>query len=196
MHPALQNNLFLIKEHVGMFKAANNYDVYDPATGEKILECREPHLGFFTKLLRFTDYKRMTPFDIRLTTPDEEPVLSVRRGISLFLSTVKVLDDDGDELGGFKQKMFSIGGSFNVLGTEGQLLCTLKGKWTGWEFKFMNDGIEFASVTKKWSGMGKEFFTSADNYILQISEDVPSDNPIRMLILAAVFCIDMVLKEA
>ncbi|MDB4732940.1 phospholipid scramblase family protein [Planctomicrobium sp.] len=196
MHEALHQNLFLIKEHVGMFKAANNYDVYDPETGDMILHCREPHLGGITKMLRFTDYKRMTPFDIRVTTPEGEPVLSIERGISLFLSSVDVQDEDGDRVGGFKQKMFSIGGSFNVLGAEGQQLCTLKGKWTGWNFKFINDGVEFASVSKKWSGMGKEFFTSADNYILQISEDVPYDNPIRILILAAVFCIDMVLKEA
>ena len=67
MHPALRQNLFLIKEHAGIFKAANNYDVFDPAGGAKLLECREPNLGFFTKLLRFTDYKRMTPFEVVLT---------------------------------------------------------------------------------------------------------------------------------
>ena len=195
MHPILQQNTFLIKEHVGMFKAANNYDVLDPSTGEIILHCREPHLGFITKMLRFTDYKRMTPFDIRVTTPEGEPVLSVHRGISVFLSKVDVHDAEVERIGGFKQKLFSIGGSFNVLGDDDQVLCTLKGKWTGWEFKFMNDGVEFASVSKKWSGLGKEFFTSADNYVLQISDDVPADNPIRILILGAVFCIDMVLKE-
>ncbi len=38
-------------------------------------------------------------------------------------------------------------------------------------------------------------FTSADNYILEISSDVPEDHVVRKLILAAVMCIDMVLKE-
>jgi hypothetical protein len=41
MHPALNRNLFLVKEHVGFFKAANNYDIFDPDTKEKILECRD-----------------------------------------------------------------------------------------------------------------------------------------------------------
>lgn len=196
MNPVLQQNLFLIKEHVGAFKAANNYDVFDPSSGEMIMQCREPNLGMLTKILRFTDYKTMTPFDIRVTTPDGEPVLSIHRGISLFLSRVDVRDADEDRVGGFKQKLFTIGGGFNVLGADDQLLCTLKGKWTGWNFKFMHDGVELAAVSKKWSGLGKELFTSADNYILQISDDVPPENPIRILILAAVFCIDMVLKEA
>ena len=66
----LNKNLFLIKEHVGLFKAANNFDVYDPSTGKILMECREPNLGFFTKLLRFTDYKRHTPFDVQIQTPD------------------------------------------------------------------------------------------------------------------------------
>ncbi|QDU38083.1 Scramblase [Maioricimonas rarisocia] len=195
MHPALHRNMFLVKEHVGMFKAANNYDVFDPETGEEILHCREPRLGPITRLLRFTDYKTMTPFDVQVTTPSGEPVLGVHRGISLFLSKVSVVDEDDEPVGGFKQKLFSIGGAFNVLGLDGQELCTLKGKWTGWDFRFEHSGQELAKVTKKWSGMGKEFFTSADNYILQISEDVPPENPLRILIMGAVFCIDMVLKE-
>jgi len=195
MHSALQQNLYLVKEHVGMFKAASNYDVYDPSTGEIVLQCREPHLGFFTKLLRFTDYKRMTPFNIRVTTPSGEEVLSVQRGISIFLSNVSVQDEYQQRVGGFKQKFFSLGGAFQVLGENGQALCELKGKWTGWNFKFSHAGQELAEVTKKWSGLGKEMFTSADNYIVKISDSVPPDNPIRILIMGAVFCIDMVLKE-
>lgn len=195
MHPILARNVYLVKEHVGMFKAANNFDIYDPETGEMIIECREERLGGFTKLLRFSDYKTMTPFDIDLRTPSGEQILSVNRGVSIFLSTVNVLDQNDVRVGGFKQKLFSIGGGFRVLGESDQELCHLKGKWTGWEFKFVRDGTEFARVTKKWSGMGKELFSSADNYILEISDAVPPENPIRQLILGAVMCIDMVLKE-
>ncbi|MFC1758358.1 RNAase, partial [Planctomycetota bacterium] len=36
LHPVLNRNTFLVKEHVGMFKAASNYDVFDPETGEMI----------------------------------------------------------------------------------------------------------------------------------------------------------------
>lgn len=195
MHPALRHNLFLVKEHVGMFKAANNYDVYDPETGEVLLWCREPKLGPISKLLRFTDYKTMTPFNIEVTTPDGAPVLHVRRGVSFFLSKVNVFDEQEERVGGFKQKLFSIGGAFRVLGADDQPMCDLKGKWTGWDFKFVRDDVEFARVTKKWAGLGKEMFTSADNYILQISDKVPENNPLRILIMAAVFTIDMVLKE-
>lgn len=196
MHPTLNRNLFFVKEHVKVFKAANSFDVFDPDTKQIILQAREERLGFFTKMFRFTDYKRMTPFEIDIKTPEGKTVLIVKRGVSFFLSTVEVLDDRGTLIGKFKQKFFSIGGKFEVLDASERPLCMLKGKWTSWDFRFVsNDGKEFALVTKKWSGLGKELFTSADNYILQISNDVPADHPLRMLIMAAVMCIDLVLKE-
>jgi hypothetical protein len=68
MHDLLKRNVYLVKEHVGLFKAANNYDILDPESGDIIMECREVKLGLLTKILRFSDAKRMTPFDIEIRT--------------------------------------------------------------------------------------------------------------------------------
>jgi len=195
MNPIVNRNLFFVKEHVGIFKAANNYDILDPQTQQIIMNCREESLGFFTKMLRFTDYKRYTPFEVTIRTPDGKPVLSVKRGVSFFRSKVQVLDEAGNVVGGFKQKLFSIGGAFSVHDANEKPLFTLQGKWSSWEFAFKSGEQELGKVSKKWAGFGRELFTSADNYMLQISEQVPADNPIRLLILGAVMCIDMVLKE-
>lgn len=195
MNSILNRNLFFIKEHVGIFKAANNFDILDPESQEIIMHCREEKLGFFTKMLRFTDYKRMTPFNVEIKTPSGAKVLTVKRGISIILSTVEVFDENDVLVGSFKQKLFSIGGKFNVLDPNENVLCKLQGKWTSWDFKFVNENNEFGHVSKKWAGLGKEMFTTADNYMLEINESVPKDDPLRTLILGAVICIDMVLKE-
>jgi len=195
MSETLSLNLYLVKEHVGMFKAANNFDIFNPETGEQVLACREDNLGFVTKALRFTDYKRMTPFNIQIRDRSGAQVVRVERGISIFLSKVSVFDENDQLIGGFKQKMFSLGGAFTVLDAEDNPLCDLKGKWTGWDFRFVRDGVEFAHVSKKWGGLGKELFTSADNYMLELSESIPPESNMRKLIMAAVMCIDMVLKE-
>jgi uncharacterized protein YxjI len=200
MDPVFNRGTFFVKEHVGMFKAANNYDVHDPETNEIILECREEKLGFFTKLLRFTDYKRMTPFNVKIKSPDGRTLITVKRGVSIFLSKVEVFDESNQLIGGFKQKLFSIGGKFDVLSADDRPVCTLKGKWTSWDFRFLapdtgQGEAEYAHVSKKWAGLGKELFTSADNYMLEIYDSVPHDHPARQLIMAAVICIDMVLKE-
>jgi len=195
MNSILAQNLYFVKEHVGMFKAANNFDVYNPETQDMIMSCREEDLGFFTKLFRFTGYKRMTPFNVVIKTNSGDKVLTIKRNLSLFISNVEVFDENDHLVGRFKQKFFSIGGKFNIFDAKDTHLCTLKGKWTAWDFKFLKDDIELAHVSKKWAGIGKELFTSADNYILEVSKEVPSDHPIRIMILAAVMCIDMVLKE-
>ncbi len=195
MNPILNQNLFLVKEHVGMFKAANNYDIYNPESNQLIMNCRENNLGFFTKMLRFTEYKRMTPFNIEITSASGEKIIAVKRGIAWFRSTVEIFDEKDRLVGTFKQKIFSIGGKFEILDKNEKPVATLQGKWTGWDFKFSHENKQLAQVSKKWAGMGKEFFTSADNYVLQIEETVPQDSPLRQLILAAVMCIDMVLKE-
>ena len=106
MNSILERNLFFVKEHLGIFKAANNYDIHDPETQEMIMTCREEKLGFITKLLRFTDYKRMTPFEVEIKTASGEKVLTVKRGISIFLSKVQVLDENDNLVGIFKQKLF------------------------------------------------------------------------------------------
>ena len=128
-------------------------------------------------------------------TVDGQRICRIERGISIFLSRVKVFDENDTYLGGFQQKFFSIGGKFDILDVEGNPMCSLKGKWTGWDFNFEHEGRRLAHVSKKWAGAGKELFTSADNYMLEIDESVPPDAPIRTLILASVMCIDMVLKE-
>lgn len=195
MSQVINKNLFLVKEHVGLFKAANNFDIYDPENGQLIMECREPTLGWITKLLRFTDYKRMTPFDVQIRTPDGQRIVRIKRGISLFLSKVEVRDENNVFIGGFKQRFLSIGGRFDVVDKDDVQICQLSGKWTGWDFYFKQGDKQFAHVSKKWAGIGKELFSSADNYILEISDQVGQGEDVRKLILAAVMCIDMVLKE-
>lgn len=194
MNSILNKNIFFVKEHKGIFKAANSYDILDPESREVMMECREPNLGFFTRLIRFTEYKTHTPFEV-IISANGEKILTIKRGVSIFLSKVKVLDENDVLIGTFKQKLFSIGGKFDVLDPQDQVLCSLKGSWTGWDFRFSKDNIEMAQVTKKWAGIGKELFTSADNYVLAINDSVPANNPVRQMILAAVMCIDMVLKE-
>ena len=196
MNQIIEKNLFLFKEHVGMFKASNNYDIYDPDSKKIILHCREKNLNFFFKIVRmfFNDFKRMTPFEIEIKGLNGEKVLKVKKRFALFLSKVEVFDENNRIIGVLKQK-FSFKSKFEILDPIGNLICNLQGNLVGWNFKFMKDNKELGLVTKKWSGLGKEMFTSADNYILEIKDVVEKTSSVRLLILAAVICIDMVIKE-
>lgn len=195
MNALLNKNLFLIKEQVGMFKASNIYDVFDPETNQLLMTSKEPNLGFFTKIFRFTKYKRNTPFNVLVTETSGKKIVNIKRGTTIFRSDVEVFDEKDQLIGYFKQKFWSMGGKFEIVDKNQKPVCILQGKWTGWDFKFTNNNKELGFVNKKWAGIGKEFFTSADNYVLSINENVAQDSVERQLIFAAVMVIDMVLKE-
>lgn len=122
-------------------------------------------------------------------------ILGITRGWTFLRAHVEVRDDHDRLLGGFHQRLLSIGGKFEVTDEGDRPVCMLQGKWTTWEFSFTRGETELARVTKKWAGLGRELLTTADNYVLEIQPSVGPDDPARPLIIAAVMCIDMVLKE-
>lgn len=194
MNPILNKNLFFVKEQTGFLKVSNSYDVFDPETKEQMMKCFE-NLSMGTKILRNIINKNILGFNVEVTDMTGGKVCNIRRGFTFLRSVVEVVDENGQVIGKFRQKMFTIGGKFDVLDPTDKVLCTLEGKWTSWDFSFKKDNTEFAKVSKKWAGLGKELFTTADNYMLQIHDIVPQDNSLRTLILAAVLCIDLVLHE-
>jgi uncharacterized protein YxjI len=195
MHAILNENLFLVKQHIGMFKAANNFDIYNPTNSEQIMKCREEKLGFWTKLFRFTKYKVLTPFHAEIYCMNNTPIVSLKRGTSLGFSPISIFDENNVQIGNLKPK-FRIGGAkIEINNSQNDNIATLTGNLLGWDFKIKKDNIEIATVTKKWAGIGKELFTSADNYILSINENVGKNDPIRPLLISSVLCIDFLLKN-
>lgn len=195
MQDIFKRNTFVVEAHAGLLQAAFNHDIRDPADGAVLLESREDRIGAVTRVLRFSNLKRTTPFDLRVRAPDGTPVMRVRRGIPVVVSRVEVLDDEDMLIGAFRQKSFSVGGAFDVLDATGRPVCRLQGRRGGTEFRFLTpESIELARVTKQWAGLGKELFSSADRYRLDIDDAVPPDDTLRRVILASAICIEMVLK--
>jgi uncharacterized protein YxjI len=139
----------------------------------------------------------LLPTTVEIREREDGPVqLSLHRGFTLLRAKVSVRDGDGQELGLLKAKLFSLGGGFFVYGKTGEQVAQVKGDWKGWNFKFLSaSGKELGTITKKWAGIGKELFTSADNYIISLSDDLQQNPTIVALLLAAGLAIDVVFKE-
>jgi len=186
---------YLVRERVAMLKLTDTFDILDAETGQQIAVAQEKP-GLFMKLLRLVINKRVLPTEVHIApTPDAPPVITIRRGFTLFRSKVRVQDADGQEIGFFRQKLLTIGGAFNVFDTFGQQVAQIKGDWKGWNFKFLDAaGNEIGTVTKQWAGLAKEMFTSADNYVINVA---PGQDPKAMnLLIAAGIAIDTIYKEA
>lgn len=192
----LDRRTFLVKERVGLLKLVDTFDIYDPATGAQIGSARES-VSPWIKFLRLLISKRLLPTLVEVRERDDGPViLSIRRGAAILRAHVTVSDRMGKELGRFKSKLFSLGGGFDVLDSVENPVAEVKGDWKGWNFRFIAaDGKELGTVTKKWAGIGKELFTSADNYVIALDQSHPLLPDVTSLLLAAGLAIDSVYKE-
>lgn len=192
----LHRKQYFIREHVGLLKLTDTYDILDPETKEKIGEAREEISGLI-KALRLLVNKSLLPTRISVYEGKDETarrlLFSVRRGTAFLRPKVEIVDASGASLGHLQSKLLSLGGAFRVFAADGKEIALVKGDWKGWNFRFLAGETELGVVTKKWAGLGKELFTSADNYIISL-HGAPSPE-ISVLLLAAGLAIDTVLKE-
>ncbi|MCS7047181.1 MAG: phospholipid scramblase family protein [Gemmataceae bacterium] len=192
----LDHQRFFVKERVAFFKTVDAYDIFDPDTNEQLAVVQEEPSAL-VKTLRWFISKKLMPTQATVYEhEDGSAAFSIHKPFGFFRKRVDVHDADGELVGYFKSKLFSLGGGFWVYDKKDRQVAEVKGKWTGWEFKFItSDGDELGYVTKKWAGLGKELFTSADNYIVAISDELADQPVIKMLLLAAALAIDMVYYE-
>lgn len=192
----LNLNTYLVKEHVGLLKMTDTYDIINPETQEIIATAKEEP-GTLNLILRFVMSKQTLPTTVTVyEAGSNAKVFTIERGFTIFKARVDVKDAKGKLIGYFKRKLLSIGGAFQVFDDKDQLFAEVKGDWKGWTFKFVtSDGTEIGTVAKKFAGLAKELFTSADNYVISISPELGEQETANTLLLAAGLAVDIVFKE-
>lgn len=193
----LNRRIYLVKERVAVLKLVDTYDIFDPATNRQIGIAKEV-TPLWVTLLRLLIEKGKLPTKVNIYEDETQPpVASIHRGFTFLRSKIKVIGPGGKPLGYFRSKLISISGGFNVFDNNDQPVAEVKGNWKGWDFRFLSkNGREIGAVTKKWAGMGKELFTSADNYVISLSDLSHAGPEAGALLLAAGLAIDIVFKEA
>lgn len=187
---------FVVKERVALLKLADTYDLLDPETGQSLGEARdEPtSLARFARLVVNKSFLATTINIYESGSP--QPVISLNKRPGFLRTTVIVTGAAGAPLGSFRSKAFSLGGGFYALDPSGQTVAEIKGDWKGWNFRFLDSaGRELGTVTKKWAGIGKELFTSADTYLIALADSATGGPRQVALLLAAGLAIDVVFKE-
>lgn len=194
----LNRKAYFIREHVGILKLSDTYDILDPETQAQLGIAQEKP-GMLVHLLRLLIDKRMLPTTVSVyegsNAEDESRLLfTLRRGVSIFSPKVGICGKDGNAVGFLKSKLFSIGGAFRVHDASGKEFAVVQGDWKGWSFKITDSAQkEIGTITKKWGGMGKELFTSADNYVIALHGEPNPGSAI--LLLAAGLAVDTIYKE-
>lgn len=188
---------YFVREHFGFLKLKDSFDILDAETRE--------HLGYATEenpiwvnLTRLLLQKHRMPTTVvvrRLS--DDAPVLRLERGWRFLRSKIRVYDGQNGLLGYFESKVLTLGGGFYVYNAHGAQVADIKGNWIGWDFRFLDAGGQaLGLVTKKWAGIGRELFTTADNYLISLTDRGSAQPATAALLLAAGLAIDTLYKEA
>ena len=194
----LNRKTYFIREHVGLLKLSNTYDILDPETEEQIGVAQEKP-GTLVHLLRFFVNKQLLPTKVFVyegsDSEDHSRLLfSIQRGVTFLRSKLDICDEQGRVVGWLQSKVFSFGGAFSVFDASGNLVANVKGDWKGWNFRFLDQADnEIGAISKKWGGLGKELFTSADSYVISLNSEPSAAKAI--LLLAAGLAVDTVYKE-
>jgi len=193
----LDRRTYVVKERVAFAKLTDTYDLLDAATGQPIgIAKEEPEA--WAKWLRLIVNKKLMPTTVNVYEGQNEAsaVVSIRRGVAIFRPKVAVFLR-GREIGSFQAKAFSLGGAFRMFDAQGQEIGIVQGDWKGWNFAMTTAaGQELGRVTKKWAGIGKELFTSADTYVIDLTDADVAYQETAAMLLAAGLAIDTVFKES
>ena len=168
------------------FETKNRYEICD-LEGHTLFLAAETG----TSLLSLLFLQTLRPFEIRIVTPDDQLLLSVRRPFRFYFHEVTVHDNNGRLLGTVRRDFSLVRRLYTVSDTTGQPRLQLFGPILHpWTFEIRKGSVCCGRIAKKWSGIGKEMFTDADNFGIEFPADAPAE--VKAVLLGAVFLIDFV----
>jgi uncharacterized protein YxjI len=185
---------YFIDEKVAFLKFTNAYKVYNSG-GDTIGAIRET-MPAGLKVLSLLLGKAFLPFKLDILDTEENVLAAIKRGWTFFMSKIEVLDARGSVIAHINQRFKLLKPTFNILDPQGSPIAAITGDWKAWNFTITgNEGGQIGTITKKWAGILKEAFTTADKYIVSIKPGAPVDAK-KIALIATAITIDMVLKES
>lgn len=190
----LDQQVLLVNQKAKFIELTNEYKVSD-ANGNVVGSVCEVGQSKAKKVLRFvSNVDQFLTHKLEVREADGSVVLRLTRPAKFLKSTVIVEGADGKEIGKIRQE--NVIGKINFAFEVGdRRIGGIKAEnWRAWNFAVVDEqGTEVARITKKWEGIVKATFTTADNYMVQVHK--PLTDPLRSLVVAAALCVDTALKQ-
>jgi uncharacterized protein YxjI len=186
--------VLVVNQKVKIIEVNQEFAVFNQA-GQQIGAVRQVGQSAAKKILRFVaDVDQFLTHKFQVVDSNGQVLLALTRPAKLMKSRLIVEGGDGREIGQIvQQNVFGkIRFGFEV---GGQLIGSVNAEnWRAWNFSIQDAaGREVARVTKTWEGLAKTMFTTADNYVVTIHEQL--EQPLHSFVVAAALGIDTALKQ-
>ncbi len=149
------------------FETRNKYEIKSQS-GEVMAYAAEQQKGVLGFLLRYF-LGHWRSFEIHVFDELRNIALVAKHPFAFWFQHLDLYDAQGIYLGKIQQRFSLLSKKFDVLGAKGELLFSVNsGLFSIWNFSFIKEGQEIASIQKKWGGLLKEMFLDADQFMLEI----------------------------
>lgn len=190
--------LFCIRQHFKFLSFSREYNIYEPSTAKQIGVAKEEN-SFLINLLRFFTIKLLVPNRVNVYDTESNTLyLTMKKpfNFNLLNREVSIRDGEGNRIGKLKHSIIGTKRQFSVYNHEGEKIGLVQGDWKGWSYNFKdNSGMDFGSIKKKWTEIGKETFSMTENFTVTVDDENEEIADIPKIILAASLAIDMMFKE-
>lgn len=187
-----EHNDFFIDEKPRLLNFTNAYKVFD--SGGNQIGSIQQHMPAGLKFLSLLINRGMFPFKLTISDQQGQNLATLKRGWTFFMSKIEILDSHDQVVAHINQKFKFFKPTFLITDLNNELFASITGDWKAWKFTISGaHGEPIGTISKKWNGVLKEAFTTADKYIVSIAPEVQEDAK-KTAIVAAAITVDMVLK--
>jgi uncharacterized protein YxjI len=195
MTSLLELDRLVFNQKAKLIELTNEYHIRDE-NGSDVGFVREEGQSKLKKLARLlSEVDKLLTHRLMVYEMDGERVLELTRPRKVFKSRLLVANGSGKAIGEIMQKNVFGKIRFDLNDASGRTVGQIRAEnWRAWDFAIVDaTENEVARITKKWGGLAKAVFTTADNYVVEIDPAVNGD--LRLLVVASAAGIDTALKQ-
>lgn len=195
MSDLLNASRLVINQKVKLVELTNEYKIFDEL-GNEIGKIQQEGQTLLKKAARLvSSLDQFMTHSLSVYDQAGTKVLELVRPRKVFKSKLEVMGGDGRAAGQIVQKNVFGKIRFDLVASDGRTVGQIRAEnWRAWDFAIVDETErEVGRITKKWEGLMKNVFTTADNYVLEIEPGVTGD--LRLLMLASAAGVDTALKQ-
>jgi uncharacterized protein YxjI len=191
----LDHHRIVINQKAKLIELTNEYKIRDDQ-GAEIGLIRQEGQSTLKKVARFvSSLDQFMTHRLGAYDASGAKVLELVRPRKIVRSSVEVYDGAGALAGTIRQENVFGKIRFGLHDASGTKVGEIRAEnWRAWNFAIVDHtGAEVGRITKTWEGLAKTIFTTADDYLLDISPSL--GGPLRLLAFASAVGVDTALKQ-
>ncbi|TFV73323.1 DUF2510 domain-containing protein [Blastococcus sp. CT_GayMR19] len=185
--------VLVVSQKTKLIELTNEYAVFD-GQGQQIGAVVQVGQSSLRKAVRlFSQFDQFLTHHLEVRDA-RGPVLVLTRPAKLVRSRVLVTRPDGASVGEIVQASVFGKIRFDLI-ANGHLVGAIQAEnWRAWDFAILDAaGTEVARITKRWEGLARTLFTTADKYVVHVHFRLP--DPLAGMVIAAALTVDTALKQ-